>query len=144
LERQIVIDDTLVAAVDRAHPLADRPTITLAALAELPLISLPRGTGLRTALDEACAAAGLQPTIAFEAADPKLLAELARRGLGVAILAASIVAGERPTLRGIEITRPRLRGRIELVWRAQGPISPAARALIDRARRFFSEPRSGG
>ncbi|KOG56010.1 LysR family transcriptional regulator, partial [Streptomyces varsoviensis] len=38
------------------------------------LISLPRGTGLRTCLDEACAAAGFAPRIAFEAGDPNVLA----------------------------------------------------------------------
>jgi DNA-binding transcriptional LysR family regulator len=144
LERQIVIDDTLVAAVAAGHPLSARPTVALAHLAELPLISLPRGTGLRTALDEGCAAAGLQPTIAFEAADPKILAELARRGLGVAILAASMIGEGPATLHGLDIVRPRLRGRIELVWRASGPISPAARALIESARRFFDQRGLGG
>jgi DNA-binding transcriptional LysR family regulator len=144
LDRQIVIDDTLVAAVEPAHRLARRSAIALADLAELPLISLPRGTGLRTALDAACATAGLQPTIAFEAADPKILAELARRGLGVAILAASMVSNDPAGLHGLDIVQPRLRGRIELVWRATGPISPAARALIDAARRFFAQRGLGG
>ncbi|HEY3725524.1 MAG TPA: LysR substrate-binding domain-containing protein [Solirubrobacteraceae bacterium] len=144
LDRQIVIDDALVAAVQPGHPLSDRSAVGLSELAKLPLISLPRGTGLRTALDEACAAAGLQPTIAFEAADPKILAELARRGLGVAILAASMIGDDPGSLHGLEIVRPQLRGRIELVWRASGPISPAARALIAAARRFFDERGLGG
>jgi DNA-binding transcriptional LysR family regulator len=135
LERQVVIDDTIVAAVEAEHPLARRASIMLAALVEYPLISLPRGTGLRSALDDACAANRLRPAIAFEAGDPKILAELARRGLGVAILPASTV--HTHALHAITITRPRLRGRIELVWRAGGPLSPAARALIETARRFF-------
>jgi DNA-binding transcriptional LysR family regulator len=139
LERQIVIDDTLVAAVAAGHPLADRSTVALADLAGLPLISLPRGTGLRAALDDGCAAAGVQPAIAFEAADPRILAELARRGLGVAILAASMIREGPGALHGLDIVRPRLRGRIELVWRASGPISPAARALIEAARHFFDQ-----
>jgi DNA-binding transcriptional LysR family regulator len=137
LERQVVIDDGIVAAVDPAHPLAGRASITLAALTEQPLISLPRGTGLRSALDDACAANGLRPTIAFEAGDPQILAELARRGLGVAILPASTAGSD--SLHAAQITRPRLRGRIELVWRTGGPVSPAARALIEAARRFFAE-----
>jgi DNA-binding transcriptional LysR family regulator len=137
LERQVVIDDGIVAAVTDRHPLADRASITLAALSEQPLISMPPGTGLRSALDDACAAHGLRPTIAFEAGDPQILAELARRGLGVAILPASTAGAQ--ALHVIEITRPRLRGRIELVWRASGPLSPAARALIETAREFFAE-----
>jgi DNA-binding transcriptional LysR family regulator len=140
LDRQVVIDDGIVAAVKADHVLADRSTITVAALSEQPLISLPRGTGLRAALDDACSGAGLQPSIAFEAGDPKILADLARRGLGVAILPASSVAADGgEALHGIEIVKPRLRGKIELVWRAEGPLSPAARALIESARRYFTE-----
>jgi DNA-binding transcriptional LysR family regulator len=138
LERRIVTDQAIVAAVAPDSRFADRSQITLAALAELPLICLPRGTGLRSALDDACAAARLTPQVAFEAGDPKILAELARRGLGVAILPEQSIETAAGSLHGIEIVRPRLRGRIELVWRAEGPVSPAARALIAAATEFFS------
>jgi hypothetical protein len=43
-------------------------------------------------------------------------------------------------LRAIAITRPELRGRLELAWRAEGPISPAARALIGRACEMLEDP----
>jgi hypothetical protein len=42
----------------------------------------------------------------------------------------------------LAITRPSLRSRIELAWRAEGPqspVAPAARALIVAARAFFHE-----
>ncbi|MCQ8770541.1 LysR substrate-binding domain-containing protein [Streptomyces telluris] len=65
---------------------AGRTALALAALAGRPLISLPRGTGLRGVLEHACAQAGFQPRITLEAAAPHLLARLAGRGLGVAIL----------------------------------------------------------
>ena len=47
-----------------------------------PLICLPRGTGVRAIWD----AAGVPARVAFEASDPGVLAQLAARGLGVAIL----------------------------------------------------------
>jgi DNA-binding transcriptional LysR family regulator len=106
----------------------------VADLAGLPLISLPHGTGLRPALEAGCATAGVRPTIAFEAGDPRVLADLARRGLGIAILPASAVGHDAGGLRGIAIERPSLRGRIELAWRADGPTGPAADALIELAR----------
>jgi hypothetical protein len=31
---------------------------------------------------------------------------------------------------------PELRGRLVLAWRSSGPMSPAARVLVDRARRL--------
>ncbi len=124
-----LLADQIVAAVGRDDPLAAQPTVTLAALQGRPLISLPPGTGVRACLDDACATAGLRLRIALEASDPKVLAVLAARGLGVAILPASLAQAYRAELHAAEITGPALHSRIELAWRPEGPASPAARAL---------------
>jgi DNA-binding transcriptional LysR family regulator len=129
----------LVAAVSRGDPLAGTASVTLRALERRSLISLPRGSGLRSVIDDACAAAGFRPHIAFEASEPSVLAQLAGRGLGVAVLPES-AALDHPELHAVAITRPRLRGRIALAWRTEGPVGPAARALIDRARHALAEP----
>ena len=94
------------------------------------LIALPRGTGGRTALEHGFAAAGRSPRVAFEAGDPRVLMELAGRGLGVAIVPASAPEG----LHILRI-RPAIRSRLVLVWRADPAPSPAARELIEQARR---------
>jgi DNA-binding transcriptional LysR family regulator len=140
IEIHVVADEPLVAAVSRGDALAARKTITLAAMRDRPLISLPPGTGLRSRLDDACATAGFQPHIAFEASDPQVLAQLASRGLGLAILPESVARTHTRELRAIAITRPQIRGRLALAWRAEGPISPAARALISRARAVLPGP----
>lgn len=137
---QAVIEQDLYAAVGHGHPLARRPAIALRVLAGEDLICLPKGTGLRTVLDEACAAAGLRPRIAFEAGEPPVLAQLAAHGLGVAVLPESAAHGRPDDLHAMPIVRPRLTGRIALAWRAEGPRSPAARALIARARDQFPHP----
>ncbi|MEU1133072.1 LysR family transcriptional regulator [Streptomyces sp. NPDC005900] len=130
----VVVDEPLVAAVAPGDPLLrpeDRASVPLAELAGRPLISLPRGTGLRGVLDAACAEAGFRPVIAFEAASPEVLTRLAARGLGVAVLPAlpeGTAAGLG--LRTLPLTDPRPRGRIALTWRADGPATPAARALL--------------
>lgn len=129
--------------VSHSDPLAKRTTISLKDLHAHPLVSLPRGTGMRTCIDEACAAAGLQPRIAFEASDPSVLAQLASRGLGVAILPQAAADAHPAELHAIAITRPQMRARLALAWRAQGPISPAARALITHARGTLTDPTAG-
>jgi DNA-binding transcriptional LysR family regulator len=138
LQTALVVDEPLIAAVGRGQrfdaPIGGRGRLRVAELEGLPLISLPHGTGLRAALEAGCASAGVKPTIAFEAGDPRVLAELARRGLGIAILPASAVEKDDDGLRGIPIERPVLRGRIELAWRAEGPSGPAAHALIELAK----------
>jgi DNA-binding transcriptional LysR family regulator len=134
LDIHVITEEPLVAAVGPSHPLAARSSITLPALIRHELISLPRGTGLRSCLDDACAAAGLAPTVSLEAGDPRTLAQLAAHGLGVAIVPRSITDARPGELRGLPISRPGLRGRIALAWRAAGPVSPAARELLRRAR----------
>jgi len=123
-------DEPLVAAVSHGDRLATRAEITVDDLRELALSSLPRGTGLRATIDDACAAAGFHPHVAFEASDPNVLARFAARGFGVAILPESIAHAYPAALHAIAITSPRLRARLELAWKADGPASPAARALV--------------
>ncbi|MFE6227164.1 LysR family transcriptional regulator [Streptomyces sp. NPDC057854] len=135
---QVLVDEPLVAAVppdDPALTPPDRTDIPLAELRDRPLISLPRGTGLRGVLDRACARAGFPPRIAFEAAAPLFLAQLAARGLGVAVVPAlPAETASALGLRTLRITEPRLRGRVALAWRADGPSTPAATAFLDLLR----------
>ncbi|HEY7012578.1 MAG TPA: LysR family transcriptional regulator [Streptosporangiaceae bacterium] len=138
LGTHVVTSQPFVAAVSHDHALASRSTITLKALAGHALISLPRGTGLRATVDEAFAAAGLRPRVAFEAGDPRVLAQFAARGLGVAIVPQSITDARREQLHAIAIM-PALHGRIAFAWRAEGPVSPAAGALIARVRATVAE-----
>src|SRR4029079_7487242 len=122
-----VTDEAIAAAVCRTDELASRKTIRLTDLADRQLIALPVGAGIRHQFDAACARAGVTPRIAFEASTPLALCELAERGLGVAIVPAS-VPRNRDGLRALAIV-PQLRGRLVLAWRAGGPMSPAARVL---------------
>jgi DNA-binding transcriptional LysR family regulator len=140
LEVQDLADEALVAAVSKDDALAAFKTLPLEKIGERALMSLPQGTGIRSVFDDACARAGFRPHIALEASNLGILARLASRGLGVAILPESVAAANAEGLHAIEITHPRMRGRVALAWRTEGPIGPAARALIRRARTIASIP----
>jgi DNA-binding transcriptional LysR family regulator len=129
-------DEAIEAVVGRGDAWWGRRSIRVTDLADRPLIALPIGTGIRHTLEEACAAAGVSARVALEAGNPVELADLAERGLGVAIVPES-VSRSRPGLHALSIT-PRMRGRLVLAWRASGPISPAARVLIGMARKQLS------
>jgi DNA-binding transcriptional LysR family regulator len=131
---QVVIDQPIVAAVAPGDELAGRTSMPFAALRGRTLICLPRGTGLRRLIEDACAGAGFRPHVAFEAGEPYVLAQLAARGMGVAVLPESATRRYSAQLHTIALTEPPLRGRIALAWRAHGPTAPAARALVERAR----------
>jgi len=131
----VITDEPLVVVVPPEDPLARRTSLPMAALAGLPLISLPAGAGLRAALEAASAAAGFTPRVAFEGEDPRVLAELAAHGLGPAVIPRSLADARADRLHAIRLTRPEPRARLALAWRAEGPVSPAAREFITRVRR---------
>ncbi|UOX88198.1 LysR family transcriptional regulator [Amycolatopsis sp. FBCC-B4732] len=133
---QVLLDEPFLAVTAPDGPL-DRAEVDIRDLDGLPLMALPKGTGLRTALDAAFAREGLTPRIAFEAADPNVLVQLAVRGLGVAIVPESLGRYHQAELRIVRIAGPGLRGVLALAWRTEGPLSPAARALIAFARAAY-------
>ena len=134
---QVLLDEPFLAVTAPTGPLAGRREVDLPGLGEVPLMALPKGTGLRTALDAAFAREGLTPRIAFEAADPNVLVQLAMRGLGVAVVPESLARYHQADLRIIGIAGAGLRGVLALAWRTGGPLSPAARALIAYARAAY-------
>src|SRR3954468_13613016 len=135
LDVQVVTDEAIQAVVSVTDEWASRKIVRLSDLAERQLIALPVGAGIRHQFDAACAKAGVKPRIAFEASTPLALADLAERGLGVAIVPASVPRG-RDQLHALAIV-PELRGRLVLAWRSGGPMSPAARVLVEKARRLL-------
>ena len=132
IEVQIVVDEELVLGVGPDDVWADSDVVPVGRLRDRTLVSLPPGTGVRTALDAACAAAGFAPRVGFESADLGVVAELAAGGLGAALLPSSVI-GAVPGLRGLPLD-PAPRSSLALAWRRDGPSSPAGRALVEHAR----------
>ncbi|MFI9325308.1 LysR family transcriptional regulator [Kitasatospora aureofaciens] len=130
-----VLEVPLVALCPAGHPLAaaDGP-LPVAALAGHALVSTPRGTGLRTALERALAEAGTAPTVAVEVAAPPQLAELAAHGLGVAVLPDPGAAAGLPVRR---LTDPVPRVRIALAWPTGRPCTPPTAALLAHLRAAY-------
>jgi len=133
LELKVIADEAIMAVVAYGEPLSKQATVGLGALEQHTLISMPVGSGMRTVFDEVCTAAGVRPRIGLEATNPHMLADLAGRGLGVAIVPESTAREHADTVHTLKIVRPELRGRLALAWRTDGQRSTAARALIEMA-----------
>jgi DNA-binding transcriptional LysR family regulator len=134
---RVVATEPLVLATRRGDPLSNRKTITLAQLREQPMITLVRGSGLRTVLENACRDAGIVPRITAEVGELAALVELAAEGLGIAILPRSATDGASVDV--VKITRPRLERMTALAWRETGT-SPAGRAFLALANQRFGSP----
>jgi DNA-binding transcriptional LysR family regulator len=131
---RVVATEPLVLAVRRGDPLSARRSVTLSQLREQPMITLVRGSGLRTVLENACREAGVVPQISAEAGDLASLVQLAAEGLGVAVLPRS--ATDRADVAVVKVTRPSMRRRTALAWN-EAATSPAGQAFLDLANRRF-------
>jgi DNA-binding transcriptional LysR family regulator len=132
-----VVSERLVACVPAGHPLAAAAGrgVPLAALGRHPLVCLPPGTGVRTVFDRACAAQGLRPTVALQASAPDAVADLAQRGLGVAVFSETMARGY-PQLEAVVVEDVDLPAVLSLVWRPGG--GPALRELVAHCRSSFA------
>jgi DNA-binding transcriptional LysR family regulator len=135
-----IISEGLVAAVPVDHPLARRQRASLADISAYPIVCLPQGTGIRAVFDQACAAHGIRPDIALQASAPDAIADLAVRGLGVAILSASMTARHNGRLTAVAIDDIEIPAVLALIWtRTQ---SPALRELLRHCREAFRSERT--
>jgi DNA-binding transcriptional LysR family regulator len=131
-----IVSERLVAAVPVGHPLAKRRRPTLADVTRYPIVCLPEGTGIRTVFDRACAARGIRPDIALQASAPRAVADLAVRGLGIAVLSESTVANDDGRLTILKVADVETPAVLALIW-AKTP-SPALQALLLHSLEAFT------
>lgn len=117
VERVPLFTEELVvaSAADAVPPVSE--TVTLARLAHMPQVAFNRSYDLRVATDAAFAAAGLTPEIAVEGAEMDAVLRFVARGIGVAVVPATVLL-DRPALRGSRLVRPSLTRTVNLSRRA--------------------------
>jgi DNA-binding transcriptional LysR family regulator len=136
LDSLSIVSEQLAAAAPPGNPLlTGGEAITLARLAGYPLVCLPPGTGVRSVLDLACAAQGIHPDITMEASAPAAVADLAARGLGVAVLPESMAASYAPRLEFRLVEDIDIPACLTLIWRPMP--NPALREFLQHCRRAF-------
>jgi DNA-binding transcriptional LysR family regulator len=135
LDWQLVHDDPLVALLPMGHPLAGRPSCTLAELASTPFILFEEGFALNPQILGACRHQGFLPQVVAHSGQVDFIQALVAAGLGVAFLPA-LVAGDspHPAIARTVLVGEDLRWRITLAWRRDGCLSPAAAAYLALAR----------
>jgi DNA-binding transcriptional LysR family regulator len=136
LDALTIVSERLVAAVPPGHPLTKGPRATLTEVGAHPIVCLPEGTGIRAVFDQACADQGIKPEIALQASAPGAVADLAMRGLGVAILSESIAANHADQLWSLTIDDVETPALLALVWTRTK--SPALRELVRHSHAAFA------
>ncbi len=92
LSWQPVFEEELFLAVGTRHPLARETAIGWGELASTPLAIPSAPFGVRTIVDQALRKAGLAPQVLVEANSLTVMLQVARSGLGGAVLSACSVA----------------------------------------------------
>jgi DNA-binding transcriptional LysR family regulator len=136
LEALPIVSERLVASVPFDHPLGERRRTTLAEISRYPVVCMPEGTGVRAVFDQACAATGIRVDIALQASAPGTVADLAHRGLGIAILSASMAAAHSARLTALVIDDVDTLAVLALVWPSVQ--SPALKGLLPHLRAAFT------
>jgi DNA-binding transcriptional LysR family regulator len=135
---EIVLRESLVAALPMGHRLASKPQIKLADLALEPFVMFgPSPSLLGDQIKSACYRAGFNPRVVQQARHPEALIGLVRSGAGVALVAASAQIQGRSGVRFKKVTGPLPKAEIVMAWR-RNESTPLLRTFLDTARTAVS------
>jgi LysR family transcriptional regulator, hydrogen peroxide-inducible genes activator len=129
LERQCLLLDEMVVLLPAGHRLADRAAVALADLKEEQFVLFKPGYGLRRVVQDACAAAGFQPTIAFETSQRETIYGMVQEGLGITLLPRSGLHRGDYTWQLVPLDPPTVTREVSLAWKATRRPSEAAKAF---------------
>lgn len=133
-----LVTEEIVTVVAPEHPLASREAVTLAELANEPMILNKHGYGMRRITDALFREVGVAPRVAFEGDDAATVVGLAGAGLGVGLIPA-LAAVERPDVRYLRISAPRAERIIALAWMEDRYLSAAALLFRDFTIAYFAQ-----
>ncbi|TWG02107.1 DNA-binding transcriptional LysR family regulator [Streptomyces brevispora] len=122
--------EDLVLITAPGHRLATAGRTLIEDLAGEPFVDFRAGTGLETAVQRLAAHCGLERRITCDVTQIRLLVDLVRAGIGVAILPRRI--GEDAGLPCVSIRQPEPGRTVVPAGRSPRPRNPAAGALLDR------------
>ena len=139
LEVHPLFRERVAVVVPSAHRLVGRSSCNLHDLAGEPLI-LPRSrSGLRKVIDDAFAAEGLAPRVAYEGDDLSIVQGLVEAGLGSTLLPMPLpVPSNRVAV--IPLRHPSIARTMVLCWDRRRTLPPAANLFASALLAQVSEP----
>lgn len=123
IAREVILRETLVAALPEGHPLAAARRVDLGRLAGEPFILVPRAVtpGFHDLVIRACGEAGFSPTVTQEASQMQTIIGLVGAGLGVSLVPESVqeLHGTGVVFRPLRVTGPQVE--LAVAWREGNP-----------------------
>jgi LysR family cyn operon transcriptional activator len=131
--------EPFVAVVRATDPLARRRQVSIAALADRPLVLVPASSPTGAVIHAAFASVGLAPIIRLTIDSGETLRELVRAGVGSTILPARYLHAAQPGLRAVRLIKP-TPWREVFALRPAGDISAAATEFLRLLREIARRP----
>lgn len=129
LEQQPVFEEAFVLVCPAGHAFARRSSVSVAALADQPLVLLDHTSGSRPLIDEALRRHGPRARVVQDVGNATTAFRMVAEGLGLSILPAlSLPLPDGQALRAVAL-KPALRRRIVLVRRRNRSLSPVAQHI---------------
>lgn len=123
--------EPLVALIAVDNPLAQRDGLSLADLAEEPLVLFDRGFTLNRIIGDGFHRLGRSPMVVANSSQIDFIVELAAAGLGIAFLPQMIAERHaQPAVAQVLLTDAEMVWRMAMVWRRGAYQSHAARAWL--------------
>ena len=138
LSARPVVRQDLVLVVPPDHPLAGRKSIDLEETLSYPYVSFSRGSGMRDTVDALFGQLQARPRISCEPEEMEVVAGLAARGFGIAVVPRMDLLDQLP-LKVISIARPAWERSIYMVSDERIYLSPVVRNF----QRFVLEQQGG-
>jgi DNA-binding transcriptional LysR family regulator len=143
LETEHLLNDPYYVALPSNHPLADRPRIALADLAEEDWINSCPGTSCDEIVLAACRAAGFDPRVVVQCDENDQMQACVAGGLGVALWPQLALAHVRPGVAVKPVAGTQVERRVHAATVAGAYRSPAAEAMLAILRETADEFRAG-
>ncbi len=138
---ETLMEEEIGLAVPVSNPLSKCKSVKLADIADESFISLSKGTGLRTVVDEYCTLAGFTPKIVLESDSPSIIYDLISEGLGVAVvpLISWNKVCEGSAVKLVKIEHPTCKRYINMAWHNNRYTSRASILMRKYLKEFFEE-----
>lgn len=116
------------------------PTVTLTALADLPLIAPSRPNAFRLLIESEMLRIQRKPQIVLEIDGLNAILELVREGLGYAVLPAYTLSNfpDTQAFTTHHIQDPQIMSQLMLVWSARRPMTSTHKASLELARELVA------
>ena len=131
LHQELAFQESFCVAVNERHPLARQEAIELTDIAGEPMLTLHLDQSAEPRyLIQCCVAAGFQPTIFQEAAEPQTLLAMVGAGLGVALMPETTSRIGWPGVRFLPIRTGAPSANLYIAYPAQDD-APVVRAFLN-------------